>query len=76
MTTEQKVKRALAQLDTAIQAWYAEHNPENTERYASATFLDNTEDNYHVSRITLNSDAAGREFVDIKSTRNGYGKGN
>lgn len=76
MTTEQKIKRALAQLDTAIQAWYAEHNPKNTEHYASVTFMNNPEDNYHVSRITLNSDAAGHEFVDIKSTRNGYGKGN
>jgi len=75
--TEQAVRRALAQLDTAVQKWYAENNPGNKEHYASATFLTNTEeDNYHVSSITLNSDAEGREFVDIKSRRNGYGKSN
>ena len=71
MTTEQKVRRALTALDHAVQAWYAEHNPKNTEHYASATFMDDTEDGYHVSRITLNSDAAGKEFTDIKA--GGYG---
>lgn len=71
---ETRVKRALAQLDTAVQAWYAEHNPKNTEHYASASFMDNPEVNYHVARITLN-DAKGN-FIDIKSTRNGYGKNN
>ena len=67
MTSEKKIRRALAALDTAVQAWYTEHNPKNKEHYASATFLDS--DGYHASRITLNSDLEGKEFIDIQSTR-------
>lgn len=74
LTTEQKVKRALTALDTAVQAWYAEHNPENKEHYASSSFITSNEDGYHVSRITLNSDPAGKVFVDIKGGHHGYGK--
>lgn len=74
MTSEQKVKRALAALDTAVQEWYAEHNPKNTEHYASASFITNDEDGYCVCRITLNKDPAGKVFVDIKGGRHGYGK--
>ena len=69
MTSEQKVKRALTALDTAVQEWYAEHNPENTEHYADATILNN-----EVCRITLNTDPAGKVFYDIKGGRHGRGK--
>ena len=72
--SEQKVRRALSALDTAVQAWYAEHNPENKEHYADASFINNDADGYHVCRITLNSDPEGTEFVDIKGGRHGYGK--
>lgn len=74
MTSEQKVKRALTALDTAVQAWYAEHNPENTEHYADASFLASTEDGYRVCRITLNTDPAGKEFYELRGGRHGYGK--
>lgn len=72
MTSEQKVKRALTALDTAVQEWYAEHNPENKEHYADATIFNN--DGYRVCRITLNTDPAGEVFCDIKGGRHGYGK--
>lgn len=68
MTSEQKVKRALTALDTAVQEWYAEHNPENKEHYADATISND------VCRITLNTDPAGKVFYDIKGGRHGYGK--
>ena len=68
MTSEQKVKRALVALDTAVQEWYAEHNPENTEHYADATIFNN-KDGYRVCRITLNTDPAGKVFYDIKGGR-------
>lgn len=74
MTTEQKVKRALTALDTAVQAWYAEHNPENTEHYASSSFITSDADEYRVCRITLNTDPEGKEFCEIKGGRHGYGK--
>lgn len=74
MTSEQKVKRALAALDSAVQEWYAEHNPENKERYADASIITNNEDGYHVCRITLNKDPDGKEFIDIKGGHHGYGK--
>lgn len=70
MTTEQKIKRALAALDTAVQAWYAEHNPENKEHYAASAFLNG--DGSHVSRITLNSDPEGTVFIDIVSSKQRY----
>ena len=68
MTSEAKVKKALAQLDTAVQAWYAEHNPENAMRYASVGIFDDP-DIGHSSRITLNSDPAGDIFVDMVSSK-------
>lgn len=73
MTSEQKVKRALAALDTAVQEWYAEHNPENTEHYADATILDSDEGR-HSCRIILNTDPAGKEFYELTGGRHGYGK--
>lgn len=72
ITSEQKVKRALTALDTAVQAWYAEHNPENKEHYADATIFNG--DGHRVCRITLNTDPAGKVFYDIKGERHGYGK--
>lgn len=71
MTSEQKVKRALTALDTAVQEWYAEHNPKNMDRYADATIFDDNE-GYHACRITLNTDPEGKKFFDIKGKRNGY----
>lgn len=74
MTSEQKVKRALTALDTAVQEWYAEHNPENKEHYADASFFASIEDGYRVCRITLNTDPAGKVFYDIKGGRHGRSK--
>lgn len=74
MTSEQKVKRALAALDTAVQEWYAEHNPENKEHYADATILNSSDSDYHACRITLNSDPAGKEFHEITGGCHGYVK--
>ena len=73
MTSEQKVKRALTALDTAVQEWYAEHNPKNTEHYADATIF-NDDEGYRICRIILNTDPAGKVFYDIKGGRHGYGK--
>lgn len=70
MTSEQKVKRALAQLDSAVQEWYAEHAPSREDRYASATIMDGVEDKWHASRITLNNDKG--DFVEIKSSKQGF----
>ena len=74
MTSEQKVKRALTALDTAVQEWYAEHNPENKEHYADATIFTSAKDGHRVCRITLNTDPAGKVFYNIKGGRHGYGK--
>lgn len=74
MTSEQKVKRALTALDTAVHEWYAEHNPENTEHYADASICDSDKDGYRVCRITLNTDPAGKVFYDIIGGHHGYGK--
>lgn len=68
MTSEQKIKRALAALDSAVQEWYAEHNPENPNHYASAHICD-YEDGIHASRITLQSDVAGEHYRDIVSSK-------
>ena len=65
LTPTQKIQRALRALDTAVQEWYQENNPDNKERYADATIFE-TDDGYHVRRITLNSDAEGKQFIDIK----------
>jgi hypothetical protein len=70
MTSEQKIKRALAALDSAVQAWYAEHNPENKDHYASAHICD-YEGGYHASRITLHMDTDGNHYTDIISSKCG-----
>lgn len=73
--SEKKIRRALSALDLAVQEWYAEHNPENKEHYASATILDSEEKGgYHASRITLNSDPEGTDFIDIQSSKQHYGE--
>lgn len=68
MTSEQKIKRALAALDSAVQEWYAEHNPENKSRYAAAHISD-YEEGYHASRVTLQIDAKGMNYRDICSSK-------
>lgn len=68
MTTEQKIKRALSALDTAVQEWYAEHNPENKDHYASAHVCDYGE-GHHASRVTLQTDVAGESYKDIYSSK-------
>lgn len=72
--SEKKIRRALAALDSAVQEWYAEHNPRNKEHYASVSFMDDTESDIHTSRITLNSDSAGTKFIDIQSSKHHYGE--
>jgi len=69
MTSEQKIKRALAALDSAVQEWYAEHNPENKSRYASAHICNYPENGLHASRVTLLTDATNDHFVDITSSK-------
>lgn len=70
--SEKRIRRALAALDSAVQAWYAEHNPKNKEHYASTSFIDDSESGTHISRITLNSDPEGKSFIDIRSSKHHY----
>ena len=69
MTAEQKIKRALSALDSAVQEWYAKHNPENKSHYASAHICDYPEDGLHASRIALQTDIEGEHYVDITSSK-------
>lgn len=70
MTSEQKIKRALSALDSAVQEWYAEHNPENKEHYASAHICDyDYEAGLHASRVTLQADVDGQNYKDIYSSK-------
>lgn len=69
MTSEQKIKRALAALDSAVQAWYAEHNPKNKAHYASVHICDYPEDHLHASRITLQTDDTDEHYTDIYSSK-------
>ena len=62
MNSEQKIRDALVALDKAVQEWYQENNPDNKEHYADAYICD---DDTHVCRITLNSDAAGIEYITM-----------
>ena len=66
--SEKKIRRALSALDTAVQAWYAEHNPENKSHYASAHICD-YEEGCHASRVTLQTDVTGESYKDIYSSR-------
>ena len=66
LTSKQKIKRALAALDTAIQAWYDENHPNDTERYATM-HIRNYPDG-HVSHVTL-YDKARDKFIDIRSSK-------
>ena len=76
MTSKQKLLRALAALDTAVQEWYAENNPKNTEHYASVAIMNDVEDNYHCSRVTLNKDVKGTVFIEFTSSHQGVIHGN
>lgn len=69
MTPEQKIKRALTQLDNAVQEWYAKHNPNNKDHYASVHICDYPEDKIHASRCTLQADAKGDSYIDIVSSK-------
>lgn len=69
MTSEKKIKRALAALDTAVQEWYAEHNPNNKEHYASVHICDYPGDKIHASRCTLQTDTTGDNYTDIYSSK-------
>lgn len=52
LTTEAKLKRALASLDTVVQEWYKENNPECDDNYASVHIRDFNA-NEHCSKITI-----------------------
>ena len=67
--SEKKVRRALALLDSAVQEWYAEHNPNNKQHYATVHIADYPDDNIHASRVTMNSDVEGSVFVDLISSK-------
>ena len=69
MTSEKKIKRALSALDSAVQEWYAEHNPNNKEHYASVHICDYPDDHLHASRCTLQADDTGDNYIDICSSR-------
>lgn len=69
LTSEQKLRRALAALDKAVQDWYKEHSPYNKERYASAHIRD-FEDGRHVSNITVSLCPGADRFIDIYSSKN------
>lgn len=66
--SEKKIRRALAALDSAVQAWYAEHNPKNKAHYASAHICD-YEEGLHASRITLQTDDTDEHYTDITSSK-------
>lgn len=68
MTAEQKIKRALSALDSAVQEWYAEHNPENKEHYAAVHICD-YKDGIHASRVTLQVDATGENYGELYSSK-------
>ena len=68
MTAEEKIKRALSALDSAVQEWYAEHNPKNRNHYASAHICD-YEEGLHASRVTLQTDIVGENYTDITSSK-------
>lgn len=67
--SEQKVRRALAALDTAIQAWYAEHNPGNKNHYATVHICDYPEDGLHASRVTVQTGIGNEHYKDIASSK-------
>lgn len=67
--SEKKIKRALAALDSAVQEWYAEHNPENKSHYASVHICDYPEDGLHSSCITLQKDATNDHYIEIASSK-------
>lgn len=69
MTPEQKIKRALTQLDNAVQEWYTKRNPSNKDHYASVHICDYSEDNIHASRCTLQADETGDNYIDIVSSK-------
>ena len=69
MSPEQKIKRALAALDTAVQEWYAQHNPGNKDHYASVHVCDYDGGAIHASRCTLQVDEAGDSYADIESSK-------
>lgn len=67
LTSEQKVKRALAAFDSAVQEWYKEHSPNNKECYAFVHIRNI--DNYHVSNVTLKPCTAVDNYTSISSSR-------
>lgn len=51
--TTERLKKAIAALDKAVQAWYKEHDPENTQRYATVHIRTYPYTKHHASNATL-----------------------
>lgn len=66
-TTTKQLKKALAALDTAVQKWYKEHYPSNSERYAHC-HLRTFPDGKHSSEITLKPSDNGH-YINIVSSK-------
>lgn len=66
LTAEQKLKRAIANLDKAVHNYYKEVDPEDEEQYASCHFRNYIEDGTHTSVITL---CIKGEYIDIRSNK-------
>lgn len=63
--TTERLKKAVATLDRAVQAWYKEHDPENTQRYASVHIRTYPYTKNHASNVTLL--CTDDEYIDFIS---------
>ena len=52
LSSEEKLKRVVAALDTAVQHWYDDNCPDDEERYAVVYIFNRGADD-HISNITL-----------------------
>ena len=64
MDTTERVKKALATLDRAVQAWYKENDPDNKERYATVHIRTYIKER-HTSNVTLCK--GGNDYVTFES---------
>lgn len=63
--TAERLKKAVATLDRAVQAWYKEHDPENTQRYATVHIRTYPYEKAHASNATLR--CTNGKFIDFIS---------
>ena len=66
LSSEEKLKRAIAALDTAVQHWYDDNCPGDEERYADVSIF-NRKAGDHISNITLKTSPG--HYLTIESRR-------